>query len=99
VPRCGFVLIRSFFCGAGVDLQRTVAKVLLPTLKQEIEHMRSPDVIRRPRESDVRATCGERLVPPCFRRRTRVLIPPRLSLLSQSRKKFQNLKNQTCPGG
>ncbi|EIN10255.1 hypothetical protein PUNSTDRAFT_142322 [Punctularia strigosozonata HHB-11173 SS5] len=38
-------------------IKRTVAKALLPTLKQEMEHMKAPDVIRRPRESDVRATC------------------------------------------
>ncbi len=39
-------------------LQLTVAKALLPVLQQEQEHMKHPEVIRRNRESEVRATCG-----------------------------------------
>jgi lysine-specific demethylase 3 len=39
-------------------LQLTVARALLPTLKEEQEHLRKPEIIRRPRDSDVRATCG-----------------------------------------
>ncbi|KAF8579060.1 hypothetical protein K439DRAFT_1360417 [Ramaria rubella] len=35
----------------------TVAKALLPTLKAEQDHLRLPEIIRRPRETDVRATC------------------------------------------
>ena len=38
--------------------QLTVARALLPTLKEEQEHLRKPEIIRRPRDSDVRATCG-----------------------------------------
>lgn len=38
--------------------QRTVAEALLPTLKKELEHLSLNEVIRRPRESEVRATCG-----------------------------------------
>ncbi|KAA1466060.1 hypothetical protein DENSPDRAFT_862224 [Dentipellis sp. KUC8613] len=37
--------------------KRTVAKALLPILRSELEHLEMPEVIRRPRESDVRATC------------------------------------------
>jgi lysine-specific demethylase 3 len=40
------------------SLQLTVARALLPTLKEEQEHLRKPEIIRRPRDSDVRATCG-----------------------------------------
>lgn len=39
-------------------VQHTVAKALLPTLKSEQEHLRLPEVIRRPRETEVRSTCG-----------------------------------------
>ena len=39
-------------------LQRTVADALLPILKQEMQHLSLPEIIRRPRESEVRATCG-----------------------------------------
>ncbi|TFK56251.1 Clavaminate synthase-like protein [Heliocybe sulcata] len=38
-------------------VKRTVAKALLPTLKEEQGHLSIEGVIRRPRESDVRATC------------------------------------------
>ncbi|KZT20654.1 Clavaminate synthase-like protein [Neolentinus lepideus HHB14362 ss-1] len=38
-------------------IKRTVAKALLPTLKEEQKHLSMSGVIRRPRESDVRATC------------------------------------------
>ncbi|KAI0736126.1 Clavaminate synthase-like protein [Fomitopsis betulina] len=37
--------------------KRTVAEALLPTLKKELEHLSLNEVIRRPRESEVRATC------------------------------------------
>lgn len=39
--------------------KRTVANALLPVLRAEREHLNRPEVIRRPRESEVRATCGE----------------------------------------
>jgi hypothetical protein len=39
--------------------QATIAKALLPTLRLELEHLSIAEIIRRPRESDVRATCGE----------------------------------------
>lgn len=39
--------------------QRTVAEALLPILKLELQHLSLPEIIRRPRESEVRATCGE----------------------------------------
>jgi len=38
--------------------QRTIAQALLPTLEQEFDHLNRPEIIRRPRESEVRATCG-----------------------------------------
>ncbi|OJT13379.1 Lysine-specific demethylase 3A [Trametes pubescens] len=38
-------------------LQRTVAEALLPILKLEQSHLGLPEIIRRPRESEVRATC------------------------------------------
>ncbi|KAK7695546.1 hypothetical protein QCA50_000182 [Cerrena zonata] len=38
-------------------VKRTVAKALLPILRAEREHLKRPEVIRRPRESEVRATC------------------------------------------
>ena len=44
--------------------QRTVARALLPVLKDELKHLHVPEIIRRPRESEVRATCG-RGVPIC----------------------------------
>ena len=44
------------------NLQLTVARALLPTLKEEQEHLRKPEIIRRPRDSDVRATCGAALL-------------------------------------
>ncbi|KAF9464272.1 hypothetical protein BDZ94DRAFT_1297282 [Collybia nuda] len=37
--------------------KRTVAEALLPTLERELEHLSMPEIIRRPRESEVRATC------------------------------------------
>ncbi|KAG6336334.1 hypothetical protein ID866_2759 [Astraeus odoratus] len=39
-------------------IKRTVAQALLPTLRKELEHLATPEVIRRTRESEVRATCG-----------------------------------------
>ncbi|KZT12868.1 Clavaminate synthase-like protein [Laetiporus sulphureus 93-53] len=38
-------------------VKRTVAQALLPTLKKELEHLGLSEIIRRPRESEVRATC------------------------------------------
>ncbi|KAF8803952.1 Clavaminate synthase-like protein [Phlegmacium glaucopus] len=35
----------------------SIAKALLPTLKLEREHLKAEELVRRPRESDVRATC------------------------------------------
>lgn len=35
----------------------TIARALLPTLRKEMEHLSMPEIIRRPRESEVRATC------------------------------------------
>ncbi|EGO01531.1 hypothetical protein SERLA73DRAFT_166071 [Serpula lacrymans var. lacrymans S7.3] len=37
--------------------KRTIAQALLPTLRQELGHLNFPEIIRRTRESDVRATC------------------------------------------
>ncbi|KIM83963.1 hypothetical protein PILCRDRAFT_818994, partial [Piloderma croceum F 1598] len=37
--------------------KRAIAHALLPTLQQELEHLRTPEIIRRPRENEVRATC------------------------------------------
>jgi len=39
------------------EIKLTIARALLPTLKEEQEHLRKPEIIRRPRDSDVRATC------------------------------------------
>ncbi|KAH9850033.1 Clavaminate synthase-like protein [Lenzites betulinus] len=38
-------------------VKRTVAAALLPILQQELSHLGLPEIIRRPRESEVRATC------------------------------------------
>ncbi|OCH86213.1 hypothetical protein OBBRIDRAFT_797392 [Obba rivulosa] len=38
-------------------VKRTVARALLPTLRTERDHLDRPQIIRRPRESEVRATC------------------------------------------
>ncbi|EMD40603.1 hypothetical protein CERSUDRAFT_80259 [Gelatoporia subvermispora B] len=38
-------------------VKRTVARALLPTLRIERDHLDRPQIIRRPRESEVRATC------------------------------------------
>ncbi|KAG9317119.1 hypothetical protein JVU11DRAFT_1310 [Chiua virens] len=37
--------------------KRTIANALLPTLRQELDHLAFPEIIRRTRESEVRATC------------------------------------------
>ncbi|KAG2148007.1 hypothetical protein DEU56DRAFT_783508 [Suillus clintonianus] len=37
--------------------KRTIAEALLPTLLQELQHLNYPEIIRRTRESEVRATC------------------------------------------
>ncbi|TFK43074.1 hypothetical protein BDQ12DRAFT_674344 [Crucibulum laeve] len=37
--------------------KKTIARALLPTLRKELEHLNMPEIIRRPRESEVRATC------------------------------------------
>ncbi|KAG8218303.1 hypothetical protein J3R82DRAFT_3917 [Butyriboletus roseoflavus] len=37
--------------------KRTIANALLPTLRQELDHLAYPEIIRRTRESEVRATC------------------------------------------
>ena len=36
----------------------SIAKALLPTLKLEREHLKAEELVRRPQESEVRATCG-----------------------------------------
>lgn len=38
-------------------MKLNIAKALLPILKKEHEHIHLPELIRRPRESEVRATC------------------------------------------
>lgn len=40
------------------SFQVTVARVLLPVLSKELDHLSRPMLIRRPREVEVRATCG-----------------------------------------
>lgn len=37
--------------------KRTIAEALLPILHQELQHLAYPEIIRRTRESEVRATC------------------------------------------
>ena len=41
-----------------ISIQRTVAQALLPTLRKELDHLATPQIIRRTRESEVWATCG-----------------------------------------
>jgi [histone H3]-dimethyl-L-lysine9 demethylase len=36
----------------------SIAKALLPTLKLEREHLKADELVRRPRESEIRAMCG-----------------------------------------
>ncbi|KIL67385.1 hypothetical protein M378DRAFT_102557 [Amanita muscaria Koide BX008] len=38
-------------------IKTIVAKALLPTLRTEMEHLKLAEIIRRPRETDVRTTC------------------------------------------
>jgi len=40
-------------------IQVSIAKALLPVLKEEAEHVKVQEIVRRPRETEVRATCGE----------------------------------------
>lgn len=42
-----------------IALQKTVAKAFLPHLREEQKHLQQTGLIRRPRETDVRATCGK----------------------------------------
>ncbi|KAF8629624.1 hypothetical protein AX15_003360 [Amanita polypyramis BW_CC] len=39
------------------NMKAIVARTLLRTLKDEMNHLRLPEIIRRPRETDVRTTC------------------------------------------
>lgn len=39
-------------------IKLSIAKALLPTLKAEREHLKADELVRRPRESEVRVTCG-----------------------------------------
>ncbi|KAF8632013.1 hypothetical protein AX17_004956 [Amanita inopinata Kibby_2008] len=39
------------------NMKIIIAKSLLPTLHREMEHLKLPEIIRRPRETDVRTTC------------------------------------------
>lgn len=40
-------------------MKLSIAKALLPILRNEYEHIHLTELIRRPRESEVRATCGQ----------------------------------------
>lgn len=42
-------------------LQTVVARALLPPLREEVKHLNLKGVIKRPREVDVRVTCGSSL--------------------------------------
>jgi hypothetical protein len=44
---------------ADITEKRVVAAGLLPVLQREIQHLEHKDTICRPREVDVRATCGK----------------------------------------
>jgi lysine-specific demethylase 3 len=46
--------------------QKTIAAALLPTLREELDHIGLEGIVNRPRESDVRATCGKYLSPATF---------------------------------
>ncbi|KAF9004726.1 hypothetical protein BDQ17DRAFT_1304856 [Cyathus striatus] len=37
--------------------KKVITQALLPTLRAELEHLKLPEIIRRPRECEVRATC------------------------------------------
>lgn len=49
---------RTFNKGHATRTKLSIAKALLPTLKLEREHLKAGELVRRPRESEVRATCG-----------------------------------------
>ncbi|KAL1749824.1 hypothetical protein FB107DRAFT_224897, partial [Schizophyllum commune] len=40
-----------------MQVKMAIAKALLPILREEMDHIQSPDIIKRQRESDVRVTC------------------------------------------
>lgn len=52
------MLLFAIFLFMDEDDQATVARAVLPILEAEQDHLKYPEVIRRPRETEVRATCG-----------------------------------------
>lgn len=57
--KVGVVLSYWFHGIADFAEKRVVAMGLLPVLRREIKHLEHKDIICRPREVDVRATCGK----------------------------------------
>ena len=59
------IQLRCVLCGrssrrriADLIQKRVIAAGLLPILRKEVEHLEQEGIICRPREVDVRATCG-----------------------------------------
>lgn len=67
-----------------MNKQRAIAVALLPTLREELEHVNHDKVICRPRELEVRATCGNLhlhiFVPKSDQRFFKILVLPQFSL-------------------
>lgn len=57
--KVGIVLLYVFHGIADFTEKRVVAVGLLPVLQREIKHLEHADIVCRPREVDVRATCGK----------------------------------------
>lgn len=61
--KVGVVLSYSLHGIADSAEKRVVTVGLLPVLRREIKHLEHKDIICRPREVDVRATCGKEASP------------------------------------
>lgn len=59
IIKVGAALSSTFHRIADLIVKRVVAAGLLPVLQREIKHLEHQDTICRPREIDVRATCGK----------------------------------------
>lgn len=59
IIKVGDILSCTFHGIADLTEKRVVAAGLLPVLQREMKHLEHPDTICRPREIDVRATCGK----------------------------------------
>lgn len=59
IIKVGDIFSCTFHGIADLTQKRVVAAGLLPVLQREMKHLEHPDTICRPREIDVRATCGK----------------------------------------